>query len=121
MKKEKKKKIQEVFQILGQDGNPVSISAPFGSWASYSISRSRTGKIFKSKGSCISHIRAAMNRAKAKVELPKNVKTKGEVGVFEINNFVVTKEEWMFELLKLKIQIFQPVSVEDMVFHLDKI
>jgi hypothetical protein len=121
MKKEKKKKIQEVCQIIGENDSPIIITAPFGSWSTYSIDKSRTGKIFKSKGSCISHIRTAMNRAKAKIELPKNVKTQGEAGVFKINNLVVTKEDWIFELLKLKIQIFQPAYVEDMIFHLDKI
>jgi hypothetical protein len=111
MKKEKKKKIQEVCQILAKDDNPAIICAPFNSWAGFSIDKSRTGKIFKSRGSCISHIRAAMNRAKG---------SKGKVD-FKINNITVTKEEWIFELLKLKIQIFQPAYVEDMIFHLDKI
>lgn len=112
MARPKKEKVQELYQILNNAGKPVRIKVGTTS----SISTSRVGKIYQSKAAALSAIRKAM---KTKHIEPK---TRWDNGVFlYIEHKKVTDDEWMEEILKLKIRIFQPVSIEDVTFHLDKI
>ena len=112
MARQKKEKVPELYQILDKDGNPVRIRLGLSS----AIDKSRVGKIYQSKAAALTTIRKAIKSRN------KEPATRFEYGtVLFINHKKVTDDEWQEELLKLKIRIFQPTTVEDVTFHLDKI
>ena len=112
MAREKKEKIPELYQILGEDGNPVRIRLGYIS----AIEKSRVGKIYQSKAAALTTIRKAM---KQKNKLPAS--RFDFESILKINGKNVPDDDWTEALLKLRIRIFQPAATEDVTFHLDKI
>ena len=112
MPKEKKKKIQECYQLVDANDNPVRIIT--GINGSY-ILPAKSGKIFKSRSVCISTVKRHLQQSSL---LSSNIK---HYKHYLNNKEIVTKDVWCNYLLGLKIQIFQPVSTIDLAFYLDKI
>lgn len=112
MVKQKKEKIQEIYQFVTHDNKPVRFES---SWDKSHISTVRVGKLYKTRATALGAIRRAIREAKDTSSYYASQKT------FESFGAVVNKEEWIESLLKLKIQIFQPVSTEDLTFYFDKL
>ena len=112
MAKQKKEKIQEIYQLVSDNNKPVKFES---TWSRSYISLERAGKLYKTKTSAINAIRRAIREAKDTSSYYASQKT------FESFGVIVNKEEWIESLLKLKIQIFQPVSTEDLTFYFDKL
>lgn len=112
MAKQKKEKIQEVYQFVSYDNKPVKFES---TWSKSHISIVKVGKLYKTKASALGAVRRAIKEARDNTGYYASQKT------FESFGAVVNKEEWIESLLKLKIQIFHPVSTEDLTFYLDKI
>ena len=112
MAAKKKEKIPELYQILDKDDNPVRIRIGLSS----AIDKSRVGKIYQSKAAALATIRKAIKSRNKEAAIRFEYPT-----ILFINHKKVTDDEWQEELLKLKIRIFQPTTVEDVTFHLDKI
>lgn len=112
MSKEKKKKIQECYQLVDANDNPVVIY----SGIRFSIIRQvKAGKIFKSRAACITTIKKFLHKSS---NFSENIKGYS----FYLNQTeLVTKDVWCNYLLGLKIQTFQPTSTVDLAFYLDKI
>jgi hypothetical protein len=108
----KKEKIPELYQIVDENNNPVRIKGGYNS----TIDISKVGRIYQSKAAALSTIRKAMQS--------KNIKPKNRFDYatcLHINKEKVNNELWQDKLLKLRIRVFQPSSVEDITFHLDKL
>ena len=112
MARQKKEKIPELYQILDKDDNPVRIRLGLSS----AIDKSRVGKIYQSKAAALTTIRKAIKSRNKEATTRFEYET-----ILFINHKKVADDEWQEELLKLKIRIFQPTTVEDVTFHLDKI
>jgi len=112
MAKQKKNKIQEVYQFISYDDKPVKFES---TWNKSHISIVKAGKLYKTKASALGAIRRAIKEAKDDKGYYAGQK------IFDSFGVPVTKEEWIESLLKLKIQIFHPVLTEDLTFYLDKI
>lgn len=112
MTKQKKDKIQEVYQFVNHDNKPVRFES---TWSKSHISIVKTGKFYKTKASALGAVRRAIKEARDNTGYYAGNKTFDSFGV------PVIKEEWIESLLKLKIQIFHPVLTEDLTFYLDKI
>lgn len=112
MVKQKKEKIQEIYQFVTHDNKPVRFES---SWDKPHISTVRAGKLYKTRATALGAIRRAIKEAKDTSPYYASQKT------FESFGTIVNKEEWIESLLKLKIQIFQPVSTEDLTFYFDKL
>lgn len=112
MAKQKKEKIQEIYQFVSHDNKPVKFES---TWSKSYISLAKAGRFYKSKATALGTIRRAIREAKDASSYYASQKT------FESFGAVVNKEEWIESLLKLKIQIFQPVSTEELTFYFDKL
>lgn len=112
MAKQKKEKIQEIYQLVSHDNKPVRFES---SWPKSHISIVRSGRLYASKATALGAIRRAIREAKDASTYYARQKT------FESFGAVVNKEEWIESLLKLKIQILHPVLTEDLTFYLDKL
>lgn len=112
MAKQKKEKIQEIYQFVNCDNKPVKFES---TWSRSYISLAKAGRFYKSKATALGTIRRAIKEAKDASSYYASQKT------FESFGAVVNKEEWIESLLKLKIQVFHPVLTEDLTFHLDKL
>lgn len=114
MAKQKKEKIQEIYQLVSHDNKPVRFES---SWNKAHISTVRAGRLYKTRATALDAIRRAIKGAGDISHYYASKKTK----TFESFGTVVNKEEWIESLLKLKIQIFHPVSTEDLTFYFDKL
>jgi hypothetical protein len=112
MAKQKKEKIQEIYQLVNCDNKPVKFES---TWSKSHVSTVKAGKLYKTKASALNTVRRAIKEAKDASSYYASQKT------FESFGAVVNKEEWIESLLKLKIQVFHPVLTEDLTFHLDKL
>jgi hypothetical protein len=112
MAKQKKEKIQEIYQFVNCDNKPVKFES---TWSKSHVSTVKAGKLYKTKASALNTVRRAIKEAKDASSYYASQKT------FESFGAVVNKEEWIESLLKLKIQVFHPVLTEDLTFHLDKL
>ena len=113
MARQKKEKIQELYQFVDHDNIPVKFEA---SWREATITLGKVGKIHKTKGTAISSISRAIREAKATSSFYGSHKR-----TYLAYGVLVAKEDWIEELFKLKIQIFRPVLTEDLTFYLDKL
>lgn len=111
MARVRKEKVQELYQILDQFDKPIRIRIGFQS----SIVYSRVGKIYQSKAAALTAIRKAVGIMETAPSHYRNGM------VFDLYGKRVSKDEWTEALLKMKIRVFQPVAVEELTFHLDKI
>lgn len=107
----KKEKIQELYQILDQFDKPIRIKIGFQS----SIVNSRVGKIYQSKAAALTAIRNAIKVIESSPSHYRNGM------VLDLYGKRVSRDEWTEALLKTKIRVFRPATVEDITFHLDKI
>jgi hypothetical protein len=111
MAKAKKERVQELYQILDQFDKPIRIRIGFQS----TIINSRVGKIYQSKSAAITAIRKAIG-------VMETAPSQYRAGmVFDLYGKRISKDEWIESLLKMKIRVFQPVAVEELTFHLDKL
>ena len=112
MAKQKKEKIQEVYQFVNHDNKPVRFES---TWSKSHISIVKTGRLYKTKASALGAVRRAIKEARDNTGYYAGNKTFDSFGV------PVIKEEWIESLLKLKIQIYHPALTEYLTFYLDKI
>lgn len=112
MARVKKKKEQNLYQITNKDGNPVK----FKHYDFYlSIDTIKSGKIYKSLGAAISSIRILK-------DLTFRIKSYGSVEAgFRINGNICSKDDLLAEILSLKIVVFKPSEIKDIMFYLDMI
>jgi hypothetical protein len=113
MAKQKKDKIQEIYQFVDHNNIPVKFEA---SWREATITLGKVGRIHKTKATAISSIRRAIREAKDTSSFYGSHKR-----TYSAYGALIGKEDWIEELLKLKIQIFRPVLTEELTFYLDKL
>lgn len=113
MAKPKKEKIQEVYQFVDQNNVPVKFEA---SWSNSSITSGKVGRLYKTKATALGSVRRAIREAKNTSSFYGSTKK-----VYFAYEVPVTKEEWIEELFKLKIQAFRAFSTEDLTFYLNKL
>lgn len=112
MPKEKKNKIQECYQLVDANNNPVRIITGI---SGSHIFTTKSGKIFKSRSVCINTVKKHLQQSQLLSSSTKDHKC------YLNKTELVTKDVWSNYLLGLKIQIFQPASTVDLAFYLDKI